>query len=162
MLSFYILFLIPLFLIYPHKLFSIQLGPGTTSLACARLIVPFSPFTRSSSTWRIVTGSTSWNSKGSTRGGDNRECTEVQGVPNWRHLDLCGRPEVKRLIVWSAREMELLLKERAIDWQDIRTIAQQELVWVCKFCPWQNYGGWKSRVINRIILWNGVVYYFRE
>jgi len=44
MLSFYILFLIPLFLIHPHKLFSIQLGPGTASLACARLIVPFAPF----------------------------------------------------------------------------------------------------------------------
>ena len=45
MLSFYILFLIPLFLIHPHKLFSMQLGPGTASLACARLIVPFVPFT---------------------------------------------------------------------------------------------------------------------
>jgi len=44
MLSFYILFLIPSFLIYPHKLFSMQLEPGTVSLACARLIVPFSPF----------------------------------------------------------------------------------------------------------------------
>jgi len=44
MLSFYILFLIPSFLIHPHKLFSIQLGPGTASLACARLIVPFAPF----------------------------------------------------------------------------------------------------------------------
>ena len=31
-------------LIHPHKLFSIQLGPGTASLACARLIVPFAPF----------------------------------------------------------------------------------------------------------------------
>jgi len=37
-------------------------------------------------------------------------------VPDWRHLDLLGRPEVKQLIVWSAREMELLLKERAVDW----------------------------------------------
>ena len=45
MLSFYILFLIPLFLIHPHKLFSMQLGPGTASLACARLIVPFALFT---------------------------------------------------------------------------------------------------------------------
>ena len=45
MLSFYILFLIPLFLIHPHKLFSMQLGPGTASLACAKLIVPFAPFT---------------------------------------------------------------------------------------------------------------------
>jgi len=44
MLSFYILFLIPLLLIHPHKLFSMQLGPGTASLACTRLIVPFSPF----------------------------------------------------------------------------------------------------------------------
>ena len=44
MLSFYILFLIPSFLIHPHKLFSMQLGPGTTSLAYARLIVPFAPF----------------------------------------------------------------------------------------------------------------------
>ena len=45
MLSFYILFLIPSFLIHPHKLFSMQLGPGTASLACARLIVPFAPST---------------------------------------------------------------------------------------------------------------------
>ena len=44
MLSFYILFLIPSFLIHLHKLFSMQLGPGTASLACARLIVPFSSF----------------------------------------------------------------------------------------------------------------------
>ena len=44
MLSFYILFLIPSFLIHPHKLFSMQLGPGTASLACARLIVSFAPF----------------------------------------------------------------------------------------------------------------------
>ena len=47
MLSFYILFLISLFLIHPHKLFSMHLGPGTASLACARLIVSFSPFTGS-------------------------------------------------------------------------------------------------------------------
>ena len=46
-LSFYIHFLIPLFLIYPHKLFSMQLGPGTVYLAYARLIVPFAPFNRS-------------------------------------------------------------------------------------------------------------------
>ena len=45
MLSFYILFLIPLFLIHSHKLFSMQLGPSTVSLACARLIVSFAPFT---------------------------------------------------------------------------------------------------------------------
>jgi len=44
MLSFHILFLIPLFLIYPHKLFSMQLGPGTASLACTRLIVSLAPF----------------------------------------------------------------------------------------------------------------------
>jgi len=44
MLSFYILFLIPLSLIHLYKLFSMQLGPGTTSLACARLIVPFASF----------------------------------------------------------------------------------------------------------------------
>ena len=43
-LSFYIYFLIPLFLIYPYKLFSIQLGPGTAYLACTRLIVPIAPF----------------------------------------------------------------------------------------------------------------------
>jgi len=42
-LSFYILFLIPLFLIYPHKLFSMQSGPSTIYLACSRLIVPFAP-----------------------------------------------------------------------------------------------------------------------
>ena len=44
MLSFYILFLIPLFLIYSHTLFSMQLGPDTASLACTRLIVSFAPF----------------------------------------------------------------------------------------------------------------------
>ena len=44
MLSFYILFLIPSFLIHSHKLFSMQLGPSTASLACARLIVSFVPF----------------------------------------------------------------------------------------------------------------------
>ena len=44
-LSFYMLFLILSFLIHLHKLFSMQLGPGTASLACARLIVPFAPFT---------------------------------------------------------------------------------------------------------------------
>jgi len=44
MLSFYILFLISSFLIHPHKLFSMQLGPSTASLACARLIVPFALF----------------------------------------------------------------------------------------------------------------------
>jgi len=44
MLSFYILFLIPSFLIHSHKLFSMQLGPSTAYLARARLIVPFAPF----------------------------------------------------------------------------------------------------------------------
>ena len=33
-------------MIHPHKLFSIQLGPGTTSLAYARLIVSFAPFNK--------------------------------------------------------------------------------------------------------------------
>jgi len=68
-------------------------------------------------------GSTSWNSEGSTRGGDNRVHTRVQDVPDWRCLDLLGRPEVKRLIVQSARGMELLLEEGAVDWQDIRAKA---------------------------------------
>jgi len=44
----------------------------------------------------------------------------VRGVPDWRYLDLLGRPEVKQLIVWSARGMELLPEERAADWRDIR------------------------------------------
>ena len=44
MLSFYIIFLIPSFLIYPYKLFSIQLGPSITYLAHTRLIVSFSLF----------------------------------------------------------------------------------------------------------------------
>ena len=43
-LSFYIYFLISLFLIYPYKLFNMQLGPSIIYLACARLIVPFAPF----------------------------------------------------------------------------------------------------------------------
>jgi len=68
---------------------------------------------RSSSTWGIVAGSTPWNSKGSTGGGDEQGCTGVQGVPDWRHLDLLGGPEVKQLIVWSARGMELLPEEGA-------------------------------------------------
>jgi len=55
------------------------------------------------------------NSKGSTGGGDNRGHTRVQGVPNWRRFDLLGRPEVKQLIVQSAREIELLLEEGAAD-----------------------------------------------
>jgi len=53
MLSFYILFLIPLFLIHPHKLFSMQLRPGTASLAYARLIVSFAPFNANT---RLETG----------------------------------------------------------------------------------------------------------
>jgi len=52
----------------------------------------------------------------------------VWGVPDWRYLDLLGRLEVKRPIVWSVRGIELLLEEGAIDWQDIRTKTQQELV----------------------------------
>jgi len=62
MLSFYIHFLIPLFLIYPHKLFSIWLGPGTVYLACVRLIVLFVPFitysnvlTTKGITWQMTT-----------------------------------------------------------------------------------------------------------
>ena len=70
-----------------------------------------------------MVGSTSWNSEGSTGGEDNRVHTRVQGVPDWRCLDLLGRPEVKRLIVQSARGMELLLEEGAVDWQDIRAKA---------------------------------------
>jgi len=70
---------------------------------------------RLSSIWEIVTGSTLWNSKGSTRGGDNWEYTGVWGVPEWRHLDLLGRPEVKWPIVWSARGIELLSEEKAAD-----------------------------------------------
>jgi len=46
-LNYHAKFLYSLFntFIYPHKLFSMQLGPGTASLACARLIVSFAPFT---------------------------------------------------------------------------------------------------------------------
>jgi len=61
-------------------------------------------------------GSTLWNSEGSTRGRDERGCTGVQEVSDWRRLDLLGRPEVKRPIVWSARGMELLPEEGAADW----------------------------------------------
>jgi len=75
-----------------------------------------------------VTESTLWNSKGSTRGKNNQECTRVQGVPEWRHLDLLGRPEVKRPIVQSARGIELLLEEGAVNWQDIRKKTQQKPV----------------------------------
>ena len=65
-------------------------------------------------------GSTPWNSEGSTGSGDERGRTGVRGVPDWRCIDLLGRPEVKRPIVQSAREMELLLEEEAADWRDIR------------------------------------------
>jgi len=75
-----------------------------------------------------VARSTPWNSEGSTRGGDEQGRTRVRGVPDWRCLDLLGRPEVKRPIVQSARGMELLLKERAVDWQDIRVKTRQELL----------------------------------
>jgi len=47
----------------------------------------------------------------------------VQGVSNWRHLDLLRRLEVKQPIVWSARGIELLPEEGATDWRDIKTIA---------------------------------------
>jgi len=73
-------------------------------------------------------GSTLWNSKGSTRGGGERECTGVRGVPDWRCLDLLRRPEVKQPIVQSARGMELLPEEGAIDWRDIRIKTSQEPV----------------------------------
>jgi len=67
-----------------------------------------------------VEGSIPWNSEGSTGSGDERGRTGVRGVPDWRCIDLLGRPEVKRPIVQSAREMELLLEEEAADWRDIR------------------------------------------
>jgi len=75
-----------------------------------------------------VAGSTPWNSKGSTGGEDEWEHTRVRGVPDWRRLDLFGKPEVKQLIVQSARGMELLPEEGAADWQDIRIKTRQELV----------------------------------
>jgi len=79
-------------------------------------------------------GSTPWNSEGSTRGGDEQGCTGVQEVSDWRRLDLLRRPEVKQLIVWSARGMELLPEEGAADWRDIRIKTRQKPVLVCKFC----------------------------
>ena len=94
-----------------------------------------------SSIWGMVAGSTPWNSKGSTGGGDEQGHTEVRGVPDWKCLDLLGRPEVKRLIVQSARGMKLLLEEGAADWWDIRIKTWQEPVWVCKFCQ-----GWTDEV----------------
>jgi len=75
-----------------------------------------------------MAGSTPWNSKDSTRGGDERGHTRMCGVLDWRRLDLLGRPEVKRPIVWSARGIELLPEEGAADWQDIRIKIRQELV----------------------------------
>jgi len=62
-----------------------------------------------------VKGSTPWNSKDSTGSGDKRGRTGVQGVHDWRRLDLLGRPEVKRPIVRSARGIELLPEEGAAD-----------------------------------------------
>jgi len=44
-------------------------------------------------------------------------------VEIWPNEVCDRRPEVKHLIVWSARGMELLLEERAVDLRDIRTIA---------------------------------------
>jgi len=75
-----------------------------------------------------MAGSIPWNSEGSTGGGDEWGRTGVRGVPDWRHLDLLGRPEVKRPIVQSAREMKLLLEEGAADWRDIRVKTRQELL----------------------------------
>ena len=75
-----------------------------------------------------MAGSTPWNSKGSTGGEDEWERTRVRGVPDWRRLDLFGKPEVKQLIVQSARGMELLPEEEAADWRDIRIKTRQELV----------------------------------
>jgi len=104
---------------------------------------------RSSLTWGTVEGSIPRNSEGSTRSGDGWGYTRVQGVPNWRCLDLLGRPKVKRPIVWLARGIELLLEEGAADWWDIRIKTWQELVWVCKFCQGWNLGGQRYKVIDR-------------
>jgi len=103
----------------------------------------------SSSIWGIMVGSIPWNSEGSTGGGDERGRTRVWGVPDWRRLDLLGRPEVKWLIVQSARGMELLPEEGAADWRDIRIKTRQEPVWVCKFCQEWNSGGRRYKVIVR-------------
>jgi len=67
-----------------------------------------------------VEGFTPWNSEGSTGSGDEQGHTRVQGVPDWRYLNLLGRLKVKRPIVWSARGMELLPEEEAVNWRDIR------------------------------------------
>jgi len=116
----------------------------------------------SSSIWGTVKGSTPWNSEGSIESGDEWGHTRVRDVPDWRCLDLLGRPEVKWPIVQSARGMELLLEEGAADWQDIRTKARQEPVWVCKFCQGQNFGRRRYRVVDRTTLQNGVMYYVGE
>ena len=66
-------------------------------------------------------GASTWGTvEGSTGSGEERGRTGVRGVPDWRRLDLLGRPEVKRPIVRSARGMELLPEEGAADWRDIR------------------------------------------
>jgi len=101
-----------------------------------------------------VAGSIPWNSKGSTRGGDERRHTGVRGVPDWRCLDLLGRSEVKRPIVQSARGMELLLEEEAAEWQDIRIKHNRN--W-CQ--DGQNAEEWSN---NRIILQNDVLNYLGE
>jgi len=44
-------------------------------------------------------------------------------VEIWPNEVCDRRPEVKRLIVWLARGIELLLEEGAADLRDIRTIA---------------------------------------
>ena len=75
-----------------------------------------------------MAGSIPWNSEDSIGGGDERGRTGVQGVPDWRRLDLLGRPEVKRPIVWSARGMELLPEEGTTDWRDIKIKIRQEPV----------------------------------
>jgi len=106
--------------------------------------------------WGMVAGSILWNSEGSSGGGDERGRTEVRGVPDWRRLDLLGRPEVKWPIVRSARGMELLPEEGAADWWDIRIKTWQEPVWVCKFCQGRMDGVWRNRVI--IELYSGMMY----
>jgi len=111
----------------------------------------------SSSIWGILEGSTPWNSEDSTGGRDEWGHTGVRGVPNWRRLDLLGRPEVKRPIVRSARGMELLPEERAADWWDIRIKIRQEPVWVCKFCQGRTDRVWRNRVM--IALYSGMMYY---
>jgi len=88
-LSFYILFLIPSFLIYSHKLFSMQLGPGTVSLACARLIVPFVSFN---------------NSRGSVDGGRSQE------ILFWSNCTL----NTILMLLQSPKTQEIKYKEKTI------------------------------------------------